>query len=541
MADYDRINRVNRDYWEKRALKLEHLTQQKASDTVKAICQNYDEAQENIVAQIEKIFSRYVNNNETLNEEKALQLLSEKQTAEYRQQLLEQYHSTDDPQLREEIRARLDAPAYANRISRLQALRDRLYVDCRKLGLSEVSLVRDRLKDVLDQSYLRQTFDIQQGVGRYYDFSKLSNRQMQAIIAQPWSGANYSSRIWNNNREFARNVERTVSTGILSGQSYREMAENLRHVVGEDDSQGAKYKSMRLVRTECNHVATQGQLLGYQAGGIEEYIFLATLDLVTSKICRSLDMKKFPVSEAQTGVNLPPMHPHCRSTTMPDMDADVLAKIQRAARDPVTGKSNTVPGDMSYSEWYDKYVKGNAEAEANEKKIQNKASDKKQFEKYRAIFGDDAPKSLVSFQRMKYNYPEKWSELKSSKQSRLSGLDFEDMGKLVGTLGNKEVRQWYKAHDEKIPTLIDKSLPLEDQARQAHSLRNQYRTQARDLMKDQKERQHLDLDKPNLSFAEMLERKRKKYGLNGEDAYLDVVRSSTTTNKEYDKKAGLNE
>ena len=411
MADFDRINRVNRDYWERRALKLEHLTQERASDTVRAICQNYDQAQEDIVAQIEKIFSRYVNNNETLNEEQALLLLSEQQTAEYRQQLLEQYHSTDDPQLREEIRARLDAPAYANRISRLQAVRDRIYLSCRELGLSEVTLIRDRLMDVLEQSYYRQTFDIQQGVGRYYDFSKLTNRQMQAIIAQPWSGSNYSSRIWKNNRKFAAQVEHTVASGILSGQSYRDMAENLRRIVGEDDSQGAKYKSMRLIRTECNHVATQGQMLGYQAGGIEQYIFLATLDLVTSKICRSLDMKKFPVSEAETGVNLPPMHPHCRSTTMPDVDSEVLAKINRAARDPVTGKSNTVPGTMSYSEWYEKYVKGNAEAEANEKKIQNRASDRKQFKRYRDVLGDHAPKSLVSFQRMKYNHPEEWKPL----------------------------------------------------------------------------------------------------------------------------------
>lgn len=75
--------------------------------------------------------------------------------------------------------------------------------------------------------------------------------------------------------------------------------------------------------------------------------------------------------------------------------------------------------------------------------------------------------------------------MKRSKQSKLNELDFEDMGNLVGTLWNKEVRLWYKSHDERIPDLIDKTLSLEDQARQAHSLRNQYRTQARELMKEQ--------------------------------------------------------
>lgn len=404
----DQITKIGGGYWEKRALKLELLTQEKASDTVKAVCRNYNQVQRNIVDQIEKIFSRYVNHNEALNEEKALRLLSEKQTEECRQKLLELYNSTDDPRLRAEIRARLEAPAYANRISGLQALRDRIYTDCRMLGLVEVELVRDRLMDVLEQSYYRQTFDIQQGVGLYYDFSRLDNRQMQAIIAQKWEGGNYSSRIWNNNRQFAEAVEHTVASGILSGQSFRDMSDNLRHIVGEDDSEGAKYKSMRLIRTECNHIATQGQMLGYEAGGIEWYLFLATLDLVTSEICRSLDMKRFPVSEAKAGVNRPPMHPHCRSTTMPEVDMEVLAKIKRAARDPVTHKSITVPGDMSYAEWYRQYVQGNRDAEDNEKKVRNRQSDKKLFEQYRAVLGDHAPKSLVSFQRMKYNEPEKW-------------------------------------------------------------------------------------------------------------------------------------
>lgn len=410
----DQITKIGGDYWEKRALKLELLTQEKASDTVKAVCRNYNQVQRNIVDQIEKIFSRYVNHNEALNEEKALRLLSEKQTEECRQKLLELYNSTDDPRLRAEIRARLEAPAYANRISGLQALRDRIYTDCRMLGLVEVELVRDRLMDVLEQSYYRQTFDIQQGVGLYYDFSRLDNRQMQAIIAQKWEGGNYSSRIWNNNRQFAEAVEHTVASGILSGQSFRDMSDNLRHIVGEDDSEGAKYKSMRLIRTECNHIATQGQMLGYKAGGIAWYLFLATLDLVTSEICRSLDMKRFPVSEAKAGVNLPPMHPHCRSTTMPDVGREALANIRRAARDPVAGKSITVPGGMSYAEWYRQYVQGNRDAEANEKKVRNRQSDKKQFEQYRAVLGDHAPKSLVSFQRMKYNEPEKWADLKST-------------------------------------------------------------------------------------------------------------------------------
>lgn len=94
--------------------------------------------------------------------------------------------------------------------------------------------------------------------------------------------------------------------------------------------------------------------MGYKEAGIEKYLFLATLDLKTSEICRKLDLKSFSVSEAEVGVNLPPMHPFCRSVTVPGTDS---RKGTRWARDPITGKSITVPANMTYQQWYDKYVK----------------------------------------------------------------------------------------------------------------------------------------------------------------------------------------
>lgn len=96
---------------------------------------------------------------------------------------------------------------------------------------------------------------------------------------------------------------------------------------------------------------------------------------------------------------------------MPDMSGEQLRRVNRAARDPVTGKSITVPGDMTYQQWYAKYVAGNPQAEANEKAVQNKASDKAQFTRYQAVLGTNAPKTLVEFQQMKYTDGNGWGEL----------------------------------------------------------------------------------------------------------------------------------
>ena len=85
--------------------------------------------------------------------------------------------------------------------------------------------------------------------------------------------------------------------------------------------------------------------------------------------------------------------------------------------------------------------------------------------------------------------------------------DFDDIISLQGTLTNRDGREWYITHDATIPDLIDRTAPIEEQARQACELRNKFRTQARDLMPDQDERRRLDSDEPNLNFEELIAKK----------------------------------
>lgn len=48
-----------------------------------------------------------------------------------------------------------------------------------------------------------------------------------------------------------------------------------------------------------------------------EYKYVAKIDKKTSKLCHSLNGKVFKVKDMIPGVNAPPMHPWCRSTTVP--------------------------------------------------------------------------------------------------------------------------------------------------------------------------------------------------------------------------------
>ena len=109
------------------------------------------------------------------------------------------------------------------------------------------------------------------------------------------------------------------------------------------------------------------------------------------------------------------------------------------------------------------------------------------------------------------------------------------------SLSNEEARKWYLAMDAKIPDQIDRSKPIEDQARQACELRNWYRTRTRDLMADQEARKELDRDHPNKTFEELLADKMARKKLNREDAIKDILKTATKTNSEVNKKLGLKE
>lgn len=131
--------------------------------------------------------------------------------------------------------------------------------------------------------------------------------------------------------------------------------------------------------------------------------------------------------------------------------------------------------------------------------------------------------------------------LTAENEDVLKEKDFSELSSYVGKLSDKAVRKWYIYHDEQIPSLIDKTEPIEEQARQACALRNQNRTNARDLMRDQEKRQKLDLTDPNKSFEELLEYKMAKKGLSRENAINDILATATKTRKSVNKMLGLEE
>ena len=106
------------------------------------------------------------------------------------------------------------------------------------------------------------------------------------------------------------------------------------------------------------------------------------------------------------------------------------------------------------------------------------------------------------------------------------------------SLSNVEARKWYLKQEAKIPDMIDKSLSLEKQAKQAFNLRNQFRTQTRELMADRTTAESLYKTDPNLTWEEVV-RKQSAKGLEGDDIYRAIIESSQRSRKSVNKSLGL--
>lgn len=521
----------NDEYWQKRAEQRLVEAEQIAKRAEQEMRQAFDAAYADIEAQIYKLYGKYATDN-SMSYAEALIYLTDDEREEFRRDLAFYIEHAKDSDYRTEFRAYLQALSVRVRVRRLEAYQARLKMIAERLYTEEIiPRAAEVMQTVVTGSYLKAAFDVSQALGLLAAFDQPSQRLVDQVLEYPWSGKNFSRKWYDSCDNFEAILDETLTKGLITGSSNQKIASELR------DKTGATYKrAERLVRTETNYAHNQATAALYEDVGVERYRYLATLDLRTSPMCREMDGKVIAYADKVDGVNYPPLHPWCRSTTVPVIYEDDVGT--RVARDK-DGKTYKVPADMTYKEWYAKYVADDPEMLKQERMIKNEWTDKRQYEQYKVIFGKDFPKSFADYRDMKYNSPEKWEQFKRDKQVRLNQMDYKNMSALNGKLGDVEVRQWYKVHDENIPNMIDRTKTPEEQARQAHGLRNEYRTQARELMADQKARAELDKNNPNKTFEELLADKMKRKGLTRDEAVEDILKTATKTNAAVNKKLGL--
>lgn len=400
-------NIKNIKYWEMREARNMYKDMQLAEDCAKELSVIYSKAAIYTAKQIEGIFNRFASKHH-LTRDEAINLLSEADSRNF-EKLLEAYKNKTGAQKREAL-AELEAPAYKNRMKRLDDINKSINRLINAVASKERDAIGKTMRQVYESSYHHAVYEAARMSGLDLQTGPIDEGALETILKKKWSGQNYSERVWNNTQKVADAIKEELMIGALTGKTEKEMTDSI-----NEQFLSGRNNARRLVRTESSYIHNEAHFQAYKDYGIEEYRFVATLDLRTSQICRERDGSVYRVNDKKIGVNAPPMHPWCRSTTIMNLDDETMHNLERFARDPVTGERMKVPADETYKEWHKRMVEKHGAEAINTagKSTKNYSSDKVQYQNYINVLGNKfVPDTLEEFQKIKYGNEKQWNDLK---------------------------------------------------------------------------------------------------------------------------------
>lgn len=320
----------------------------KAEEVEKRLHALYNGAISQINKRIDDVFYSYIRKFD-LTKKQGFDLLNQPLSYFEREELLKDIAKIKNPTVRKRFLARLDKDAYLYRMNREELLKEHTRAIINQVAVEEELMGVALFTSTLPETYFK-TVHIIQSFTEYKIIKDNKTHLVKKLTSKTWNGGNYSSRVWKNADILTQQLNDQIKAGILAGTDNRKLARMLK-----DNCDAGLYGARRLVRTEMSYLTNEAQLEAYKEEGVEKYVFLATLDLRTSKKCASLDLKKFKITEKEVGVNFPPMHPLCRSTVYPDIKKRKTNMSIRRAKDKL-GNTIVVDGIMNYEQWRKKFI-----------------------------------------------------------------------------------------------------------------------------------------------------------------------------------------
>lgn len=404
------------DYWEKRALRDKKFATNRTEDYIKnKLSKAYSEVSKELEEEIKALYEKLDKSKSLLaqSNEKLLTSTKASEIKELLNKLNEEKEKLTNANLPKEvsdtiekniklIEESLKMKSKSGYITHLEMMQER--VNSLALSVANENQINmyDYLAKEYTDDYFRGVFRVQQGMGFGKDFVSPNPKLIQNVVMRSYAGSSFSKRIWKDVNKLGSTLKDTLTKGFIRGDSIDTMTKRLLERV-----EVSKSHAKMLIRTESARVCEEATKDAYKECGIEQYIYLATLDRKTSLICQELDMKSFPLKDAKVGENYPPMHPNCRSTTM--ADTKPLKRIARGA----DGKNYEVDGNLSYKEWYDGLSKDEqGRMSLENKKDANRKRDKEEYNELKK-YVQKRKMSFNDFLNIKYNDDKtKYNEMK---------------------------------------------------------------------------------------------------------------------------------
>lgn len=335
------------EYWQRRNIEREAAARKLSEQTIeKELSRLYRRSLRAIQKEIDALYGRFsAQNGVSISE--ARKLIASDEFQDWRMDIsdyVSEIERTGDSKLLLE----LNTLAMRSRINRLDELHSVVLREVDKLARKQSTTMDIFFGSQYKEGFLQSAFDIRKYVPNVP--VHLSSDDVKAALRTPWSGKNYSERIWGNADKLASVLKQEVVNGLHRGTDVKTMARNVARRMD------VSYKNaIRLVRTEHNYIQNKAHIDSIKDAGMKYFKFVATLDKKTSTECREHDGKIYSIDEVVQGLNAPPLHPHCRSVVVGSRKSYNYRKGKRIAKD-ANGGTIYVPGDMVYKDWEAVYI-----------------------------------------------------------------------------------------------------------------------------------------------------------------------------------------
>lgn len=335
-------------YWEQRFEQVTEAQLKTGMDYYDDAERMYREAMESIEKDIARWYMRLAVNNQITYAD-AKKLLTNSQLKDFKLTLKEYIKRGKENGISADWSKSLENASAKYHISRLEALQIQIQQHLETLYGNQLDGMDAAMRGIYRDSYYQTAYELQKGFSTGFDVQQIDDARLERLMSKPWAadGLNFSQRLWSDKDKLINNLQNELVQGLVRGDAQLKIVQSFAKRMNSSLSNAG-----RLIATESAYFASIGEKDSMKDLGVEQYEILATLDRRTSEICRSMDGKVFKMSEFKAGVTAPPLHPWCRSCTVPHIaDLDGL----RAARDD-DGKVYYVPGNMKYSKWKEKFV-----------------------------------------------------------------------------------------------------------------------------------------------------------------------------------------
>ena len=235
------------------------------------------------------------------------------------------------------------------RVSRLQGMQISLRQELEVLGKMELDGITELTKSIYEDNYYHNLYEVTKEMGITKVFDKVDTRKIEMLQQKGWADddKNFDERIWGRNTKVNNFLQKELTQSIILGKDPQELINTMAKTF-----KSSKDQAGALILTESAYYASESQHEAYSELDVERYQNIATLDEVTSDICKEMDLSIFKMSEYEINVTAPPFHVRCRTYYIPYFEDNYTERFARSG-----GKTYTVPSDMSYKEWYSTYVK----------------------------------------------------------------------------------------------------------------------------------------------------------------------------------------